>query len=127
MTAATVLATPTTQAATSPAVLRRAAFVFLVALLVRLGWTTLATVTPVSDSRGYDLTARALLHTGELWHGMGRAYRTPAYSGLLAGIYAVLGEDIRAVWLIQAFLGALAAALVVLIATLLVSPAAALL
>jgi 4-amino-4-deoxy-L-arabinose transferase-like glycosyltransferase len=109
----------------SPEIRRYARLVFLLALFVRLAWSTLATVTPISDFHGYDVMARGLLHTGEFAHGMGRAYRTPAYSGLLAGVYAVCGENIRAVWLVQSVLGALTAALVVLIAALLFSPRAA--
>jgi 4-amino-4-deoxy-L-arabinose transferase-like glycosyltransferase len=127
MTIASEPAIATPQVAHAPPVFRRAAVVFLVALVIRLAWTTFATVTPVSDFHGYDRLARTLLHTGELSHSMGRAYRTPAYPGLLAGTYAVFGEEIRAAWLVQAVLGALAAALVVVIASLMVSPGAALL
>jgi len=110
-----------------PGIRKAAAFVFVLALVVRLAWCTLATVTPISDCAGYHKLARALLETGRLHHSLGDAWRTPAYPGFLAGVYAVLGEDVRAAALVQSFLGALSAAVVVLIASQVVSPRASLL
>ncbi len=100
-----------------PDVRKAAAFVFVLALVIRLAWCTFATVTPLSDAAGYHTMAKSLLATGELQHGMGRAWRTPAYPVFVAGVYAVLGENVRAVALVQSFLGALSALAVVLLAS----------
>lgn len=99
---------------------------FLFALILRLGWATLATVTPVSDCRGYHTMAVRWLKTGEYRHSHGRAYRTPAYPAFLAGVYGVFGENHRAAWLLHAALGAACTALVVLIAARAASPRTAL-
>ncbi len=98
-----------------PGIGRIARFVFLLALLVRLAWCTLATVTPISDCADYHKLAGLLLETGRLHHSLGEAWRTPGYPGFLAGVYAVFGDNVRAAALIQSVLGALSAAAVVLI------------
>lgn len=99
---------------------------FLFALILRLGWATLATVTPVSDCRGYHTMALNWLKTGEFRHSHGRAYRTPAYPAFLAGVYAVFGENLRAAWLFHAAFGGSCTALVTLIAGRVASPRTAL-
>jgi 4-amino-4-deoxy-L-arabinose transferase-like glycosyltransferase len=111
----------------TPEIRKIARTVFLFALIVRLAWCTLATVTPISDCAGYNTLARELLKTGRFHYGMGDAWRTPGYPGFMAGVYAVLGDNARAVALVQAFLGALSAAAVVLIASQVASPRASLL
>ena len=79
-----------------PGTIRRCAgWVFVFALVIRLAWCTLATVTPISDCAGYNALARNLLQTGRFHYARGYAWRTPAYPGFLAGVYAVLGYDVR--------------------------------
>jgi 4-amino-4-deoxy-L-arabinose transferase-like glycosyltransferase len=101
--------------------------VFLLALVLRLAWCTLATVTPISDCAGYHKLACTLLATGQLHHSLGEAWRTPAYPGFLAGVYALFGENVRAAALVQSLLGALSAAAVVWLASLVASPRTSLL
>lgn len=99
--------------------------VFVISLGVRLIWVASATVTPVSDFRGYDRLAQRWLATGEFGRAPMQAYRTPGYPAFLAGIYAVCGQNVRAVQFTQAVLGAVTSALVVLLAARMLSVAAA--
>lgn len=84
------------------------------AFAVRLG-TIAASPAPVliGDARGYHEYAVALLHEGSFHDGDGnRASRTPGYPLFLAAVYALFGERVRAVQIIQCALGALMVVLV---------------
>ncbi len=108
---------------------RRVLCIALVALLVslalRLGWASIAHITPVSDFRGYDSFATHWIERGHFgWEGRW-AYRTPAYPGFLALVYMSCGHDLTAAAFAQAGLGALTTALVVLLAGTIAGPRSA--
>ena len=90
---------------------------------LRLAWALHAHVTPIGDFASYDAIAWRWLTTG---HYGSSAYRTPGYPAFLAGIYAALGHSWGAAGLVQAVLGGLTSALVVLLAAQVVSPRGAL-
>lgn len=84
--------------------------IFLLALALRLPFALLLTWS-ASDSRGYQQLALNLL----AGHGFSwstappfepNLYRTPAYPVFLAGVFAVCGPSLRAVYVIQAVVGA---------------------
>lgn len=91
-------------------------------ITIRLPWTLLAEVTPVSDFAGYDSLATHWLDTGDFGFPNGRAYRTPGYPGFLAALYAIFGHDWRVAQVCQAFLGAYSSAAIVLLASRMYSP-----
>lgn len=90
---------------------------------LRLAWALHAHVTPIADFASYDAIAWRWLTTG---HYGSSAYRTPGYPALLAAVYAGAGHSWRAAGLVQAVLGGLTSALVVLLAAQVVSPRGAL-
>ena len=90
---------------------------------LRLAWALHAHVTPIGDFASYDAIAWRWLTTG---HYGSSAYRTPGYPAFLAAVYAALGHSWRAAGLVQAVLGGLTSALVVLLAAQVVSPRGAL-
>ena len=90
---------------------------------LRLAWALHAHVTPIGDFASYDAIAWRWLTTG---HYGPSAYRTPGFPAFLAAIYAALGHSWGAAGLVQALLGGLASALVVLLAAQVVSPRGAL-
>jgi len=107
-------------AAGSPVALwRRAAIVFVVALVVRLLHLSQLRRAPffsllVGDARAYDAWARRLA-AGD-WLGSEVFYQAPLYPHLLGAWYALVGPGTLGVRLLQAALGALACALVTLAA-----------
>ncbi len=105
-------------------VLKFAAAVFLVSLVIRLTWAAFAHVTPISDFRGYDGLALQWLHTGVFGEPGSYAYRTPGYPAFLAAIYRLVGHSPRAAGFVQAFIGALTSGLLVLLAGRILSPRA---
>jgi tetratricopeptide (TPR) repeat protein len=90
------------------------AVVFAVALTARLVHLWALRDTPaidvlMSDARAYDAWAQRLA-AGD-WVGSDVFYQAPLYPYLLGVVYAVLGRDLLIVRVIQALVGALAAAL----------------
>jgi 4-amino-4-deoxy-L-arabinose transferase-like glycosyltransferase len=104
-------------------------YVFFFSLVIRVLWTAHATITPIGDHFGYDRSARHWIDTGEFASavpdryyrikGTGRldvrAYRTPGYIGFLALLYMV-DHNWGLAAAAQAFLGALASGLLVVLA-----------
>jgi arylsulfatase A-like enzyme/4-amino-4-deoxy-L-arabinose transferase-like glycosyltransferase len=98
---------------------RTATVIFLVALFARLAFLFelpdygLSGMGPVRDSLYYDARAREIA-SGDF---VGRApeFISPAYGYFMGAIYAVTGPDPAAVRFVQAVLGALSCALLVLI------------
>jgi Tfp pilus assembly protein PilF/4-amino-4-deoxy-L-arabinose transferase-like glycosyltransferase len=88
--------------------------IWLLALAVRLAHVWAIRGTPlfdhlIGDGRAYDAWAQRI--AGGNWLGSGVFYQAPLYPYLLAGIYVVIGHDLRVVRLIQATLGATACVL----------------
>ena len=91
----------------------------------------------ISDMKGYDLSAMALLeqqplavHTAEryLFHPLGSdTYHPPGYYYFLASIYAVAGHSYLAVRIVQAFVDTLTCLLIYLLGKLIFGEAAGLL
>lgn len=111
------------RSANSGTVLRYALAAGAFSLGLRLAWVLHAHVKPIGDFASYDAIAWRWLTTG---HYGSSAYRTPGYPAFLAAVYAALGHSWRAAGLVQALLGGLTSALVVLLAAQVVSPRAAL-
>ena len=65
----------------------------------------------LGDARGYDTWAQRLA-AGD-WLGSGVFYQAPLYPYLLGALYALFGRDLLVVHLVQAVVGALACALLV--------------
>jgi hypothetical protein len=82
--------------------------VFLLALAIRLGFGLRVFPFVSKDSQSYFLPAWDLVHAGEFELGL---RRTPGYSGFIAAILLLFGDDLRAVTLVQHLLGAATAAL----------------
>jgi 4-amino-4-deoxy-L-arabinose transferase-like glycosyltransferase len=94
--------------------------IFLLALALRLP-SSLFFPWSSDDSRGYQQIALNLL----AGHGFSwstsppfepNLYRTPVYPVFLAGVYSVFGPEARAVYLLQAAIGAVVCCLVYVIA-----------
>lgn len=92
-----------------------ALLIVLLSLAIRLPWATFAHVTPVRDFRDYHNRAIALLEHGQVGWKNSIARRTPGYPGFLAAVYRLAGVNRRAVFMVQACLGALASGLLVLL------------
>jgi 4-amino-4-deoxy-L-arabinose transferase-like glycosyltransferase len=116
------------QASTRLGTFRGAFAVFGVALLLRLLFVSLTTITPISDAERYAGHAERLLDgqgfTSE--EGKPTAYTPPGYPLFLAGVEAALGRDVRMVGYVQAVLGALCCALTFLVCVRLFDPRRAL-
>lgn len=87
--------------------------IFLVSLTVRVACVWQAKHTPISDAKHYARRAQHVLEHGGMPES---AYRTPAYPYFLAGLYKYVGTDWRVPAAMNAILGALASALLVLLA-----------
>lgn len=101
----------------SGAVVRWALVIFVVALLLRVLFVELTTITPVSDSARYLEHAQRLL-AGEGYisrHGMLSAFTPPGYPFFLVGGLWLSGDSIHFIVLVQALLGALCAVLTFLV------------
>ena len=96
---------------------RGAFFVFAVALLFRLLFVSLTTITPISDAERYAKHAERLLdgHGFTSDEGKPTAYTPPGYPFFLAGVQAVLGRDARTIAYVQAVLGAVCCAFTFLV------------
>jgi 4-amino-4-deoxy-L-arabinose transferase-like glycosyltransferase len=106
--------------------LRRTTVVFLVALLVRIAYVLVCDgsyALDVGDQAAYDRIAREWVAGGQFMPGS--SYRPPAYPAFVAAIYWAFGPHRVAVELAQALIGALTAALVMMLARHLFSPQAA--
>ena len=95
---------------------RAAILVFCCGLVVRLWVSAVTYATPISDFAGYRTLAEDWLATGGFGHGGSLAYRTPAYPGFLALTFRAAGPSPEAVAVVQAVMGAVTSALVVLLA-----------
>lgn len=101
----------------SGTVVRWALVIFVVALVLRLLFVELTTITPVSDSARYLEHAQRLL-AGEGYvnrHHVRSAFTPPGYPFFLAGGLWLSGDSIHFVLLVQAVLGALCAVLTFLV------------
>jgi len=102
------------------------AVIFAVALLYRLLYVLPIHAPLTSDMKGYADSARNLLAgRGLVMSEEYRAYRPPLYPLFLAGCFEVFGERYTPVRVIQALVGAGAAALVFFITLRLLDPAKA--
>ncbi len=93
---------------------RNLIFIFVGAFLIRgIFILTLQNGFYFADSVEYSAAAVNLLEHGEF----GKAYkRAPVYPIFLAGIYAIFGENIIAIRIVQAFMGAFLAVVIAIIA-----------
>ena len=73
-------------------------------LVLRLCFATFLSFVPRSDAREYHELAGAILHEGSF----PSALRSPGYPAFIAGIWAVFGEALLPVYVIQAILSAAA-------------------
>ena len=96
------------QASTRLGTSRGALVVFGVALLCRLLFVSLTTITPISDAERYAKQAERLLDGRGFTSDEGKptAYTPPGYPFFLAGVQAALGREVRSVAYVQAVLGA---------------------
>lgn len=101
----------------SSTVVRWSFWIFVLALLLRVLFVELTTITPVSDSARYLEHAQRLL-AGEGYvsrHQMLSAFTPPGYPFFLAAGLWLSGDSIHVIQLMQALLGALCAVLTFLI------------
>ncbi|MBN1343466.1 MAG: glycosyltransferase family 39 protein [Phycisphaerae bacterium] len=105
-------------------VLRATLLVFALSLGLRLVWVYLSDVKPIDDFKSYDEYAWSWLKSGQFGSEGAKAWRTPGYPAFLALIYAVFGHSVKAAGFAQALLGALSSALIVLLASNVISPRA---
>ncbi len=105
------------QASTRLGTSRGAFAVFGVALLLRLLFVSLTTITPISDAERYAKHAERLLdgHGFISDEGKPTAYTPPGYPVFLAGVEAMLGTDGRTIAYVQAVLGAICCAFTFLV------------
>jgi 4-amino-4-deoxy-L-arabinose transferase-like glycosyltransferase len=90
--------------------------IFLIALVVRLGYVAVAERPPISDEQYYDGLAQALAAgEGYAADGVPTAYWPVGYPVFIAFFYAVFGLHYLPVLIFQAVLGAATAGLVVLL------------
>ena len=106
--------------------------VFAVALLVRLVYLWQLSGTPlaglvIGDAEAYDAWARRIAAGDWLGRAEGVFYQAPLYSYTLGVLYAVTGPSVAAARVLQAILGAAAAALLARAGRSLFSPRAGLL
>lgn len=104
--------------------------IFLLSLLVRVGWTRASAIELLGDFYCYERSAWHWVQTGEYlllpWNSVPRqADRPPGYTGFVALNYLIFGRDIKAVGYVQAVLGALTSGLIVVFAARFVSRRAA--
>src|SRR5574341_2621711 len=94
---------------------RTLAWVFFTALVIRVGFIlTLQDGFYFPDSVSYSTAAHNLLDKGELV----TAYdRPPGYPVFIAGVYALFGQSIRAIRIVEAVMGALLAVVIALLAS----------
>ncbi|MFH0861821.1 MAG: tetratricopeptide repeat protein [Candidatus Altiarchaeota archaeon] len=94
------------------------AFVFFLALSIRLVYVSQALSSPfhttlMFDSKTYDLAAHAIIEQGPIQGGV---YQLgPLYTYFLAAIHVVFGHDIAAVFIVQAIMEALACTIIQLL------------
>ncbi|MBI2989762.1 MAG: glycosyltransferase family 39 protein [Candidatus Magasanikbacteria bacterium] len=96
----------------------------LVIFLLSAGYSFYYKINPVVDAKAYDRIALNILDGQGFREDAAKSYEFdgailragPAYEFFLAGIYFVFGHYYEAVWLIQAFLHAVSAYLIFLIA-----------
>jgi 4-amino-4-deoxy-L-arabinose transferase-like glycosyltransferase len=105
------------QASTRLGTSRGAFIVFGVALLLRLLFVSLTTITPISDAERYAKHAQHLLDGDGFISDEGKptAYTPPGYPVFLAGVGAVLGSHPRTIAYVQAVLGAICCAFTFLV------------
>ncbi len=104
--------------------------VFLLSLVIRVGWTRASAIELLGDFYCYERSAWHWVQTGEYlllpWNSVPRqADRPPGYTGFVALNYLIFGRDIKAVGYVQAVLGALTSSLIVVLASRFVSRRAA--
>jgi 4-amino-4-deoxy-L-arabinose transferase-like glycosyltransferase len=105
------------QASTGLGTSRGAFFVFAVALVFRLLFVSLTTITPISDAERYAGHAERLLDGRGFTSDEGEptAYTPPGYPFFVAGVQAALGRDARTIAYVQAVLGAVCCAFTFLV------------
>src|SRR5215471_6464619 len=83
-----------------------AAAIVVLALALRAAWGAIIPVVPVSDSRAYDMLARALVqHNGYSWgRNQLTAYWPPGTSALYAAFYTVFGYDFKPIVVLNVLL-----------------------
>ena len=76
-----------------PKVLRVAAAIIVLALVLRAAWGISVPVVPISDGKAYDILARALAEHGAYSWGANRltAYWPPGTSAIYAALYLIFG------------------------------------
>lgn len=94
-------------------VARAALLIFVISFGIRLVCVQQAQYVPISDARHYERRADIILSTGSM---PPTAVRTPGYPYLLAGVKYAFGNGWRAIAVSNCLLGALASALLVLLA-----------
>ncbi|MEW6198824.1 MAG: glycosyltransferase family 39 protein [Planctomycetota bacterium] len=104
--------------------------VFLLSLVIRVGWTRASAIELLGDFYCYERSGWHWVQTGEYlllpWNSVPRqADRPPGYTGFVALNYLIFGRDIQAVGCVQAVLGALTSGLIVIFAARFVSRRAA--
>ena len=79
--------------------LRVAAAIVVLALVLRTAWGISVPVVPISDSKAYDILARALAEHGAYSWGANRltAYWPPGTSAIYAAIYLIFGYGFNAI------------------------------
>src|SRR6185312_2399570 len=82
-----------------PNFLRVAAAIVVLALVLRTAWGISVPVVPISDSKAYDILARALAEHGAYSWGTNRltAYWPPGTSAIYAAIYLIFGYGFNAI------------------------------
>ena len=82
-----------------PKFLRVAAAIVVLALVLRTAWGISVPVVPISDSKAYDILARALAEHGAYSWGANRltAYWPPGTSAIYAAIYLTFGYGFNAI------------------------------
>ncbi len=92
-------------------------------LIPRLLWAGFPHPKPFSDAEDYHACALGLLEGRGMMQEEGyRAYRPPLYPLFLAGVYRLVGVDVRAAYRAQAILGAISCGLLALLALWLFKP-----
>lgn len=88
-----------------PRPLRRAASIFVLAALLRIGFVFAFPRPLVSDEIDFDRLGRTLEQTGAYTSsGQPTAYRVIGYPAVIAGVYRLFGENPQAVKIFQAIL-----------------------
>jgi 4-amino-4-deoxy-L-arabinose transferase-like glycosyltransferase len=98
-----------------------AAVIVVLALVLRAAWGATVPVIPISDSRAYDILARALVEHGSYSWGRNQltAYWPPGTSAVYAALYAVFGHDFIPTVVLNVFLSTAIVVLTIALASML--------